>query len=364
MSGNKIAESILKSKKVTPYDYLDITDENDVISFVSTTKMEDVISKIEKSWEVTYNEKFLSHSDKNKKIFKELGYVIKGEKPTRPDVGIKGKIVREYTSKKTGNTFCLFKNANIEVPINKSYLKDATNLSFFWEKNRNKIKVGRLIRALSTHMKIALTDKLVEDFVNQFKTIYDIEKDALKKFDIASGSDIPKWYKRDNYVKGCVGQLANSCMKNVPSKYFNFYKDNEVKMLVLYSDGGKITKDKYMAETIKGRALIWENCSLGDLTVTFLDRIYTHRDSDIELFREYARSKGWYWRDNNGRFTNGKVIVESNRLKYKLGKVNFRNYPYVDTLCYIDKNTKHAHFSPSDGCDMILRRTDGSYSRG
>ena len=32
---------------------------------------------------------------------------------------------------------------------------------------------------------------------------------------------------------------------------------------------------------------------------------------------------------------------------------------------YIDKNTKHAHFSPSDGgCDMILRRTDGSYSRG
>ena len=48
MSGNKVAEAILKSKKVTPYDYLDITDENDVISFVSTTKMEDVISKIEK----------------------------------------------------------------------------------------------------------------------------------------------------------------------------------------------------------------------------------------------------------------------------------------------------------------------------
>ncbi len=140
MSGNKIAESILKSKKVTPYDYLDITDENDVISFVSTTKMEDVISKIEKSWEVTYNEKFLSHSDKNKKIFKELGYVIKGEKPTRPDVGIKGKIVREYTSKKTGNTFCLFKNANIEVPINKSYLKDATNLSL---SSSNKWRAGK-----------------------------------------------------------------------------------------------------------------------------------------------------------------------------------------------------------------------------
>lgn len=366
MGSCPIAEALLSNaiscSKQTPYNYLDITDKNDIISFVSSAKVEEVLSKTDRTWEIIFNSKFLSHSRQNNKIFKSLGYEIIGDRPIRPSIGTRGKVTTEYVSK-TGKEYSLFEFNGNKIPLNKTYIKDVTDLSFFWIKNRNNIKVGRLVRALATHLDLNVNDKSIEAFVNKFKTIYDIEKNALNKFALVKGANISKWYKRENYIDGCQGQLINSCMKNSPSSYFNFYKDNDVKLLVLHTDNGKIYRGSYKSDKIKGRALVWENAKIGDIEVTFLDRIYTHNDSDIELFREYAKSKGWFWRDNNGRFTNGEMIISSNRLTFDLKKVKFRSYPYVDTLSYVDTSKKVAYSTPQSGYSMIsLRRTNGSYN--
>lgn len=400
MESNSIANLVLSSTQDTPYDYIDITKDNDTIGFISSAKRDELLSKVEVKYTVVDDTKYLSHSEANKGLFKKLGYEAVGDRPERARVGTIGNIVKETVSKKTGNTFCLFeyfsdgrghyespyegwdahrsifdelhsarqayrsreevKRPTKKLAINKAYLRpNQSDTSFLWTKNRNNIKVGRLVRSLLMHLSVEFTDKSIEDFVNLFKSTYDLEQNALKKFSLIKSKDISKWYDKDNYIKGCTGQLYNSCMKGVPSRYFKLYKDNDVKLLVQFTDGGKLVKDKYTSETIKGRALVWEGVDIDGVgKATLVDRIYTHNDSDVELFREYAKMNGWYWKDRNGYFTNGSVVIQNNRVSYQLKKSNFRNYPYVDTFRYLDTTDNIIHTGHLK-YDATLGRTDG-----
>jgi hypothetical protein len=50
-----------------------------------------------------------------------------------------------------------------------------------------------LIRQNSDTCGIEFTDKQLEDFVNQYKSSWDILNDAFIKFDIVKGDDISYW---------------------------------------------------------------------------------------------------------------------------------------------------------------------------
>ena len=95
---------------------------------------------------------------------------------------------------------------------------------------------------------------------------------------MVQGESIAYWYNYKNYLDRS-GSLGNSCMSNVDDEYFDIYMSNSdvCKLLIL--------KSQENPNKIVGRALLW--------TLTggekYLDRIYTIKDSDIELFKDYAK---------------------------------------------------------------------------
>ena len=56
-----------------------------------------------------------------------------------------------------------------------------------------------------------------------------------------------------------------------------------------------------------------------------MDRVYTVRDSDAQLFDEYANKRGWLNEDSMGHRDFIKMIV-------KLNHWRFEEYPYMDTF--------------------------------
>jgi hypothetical protein len=108
-------------------------------------------------------------------------------------------------------------------------------------------------------------------------------------------------------------------------------------MIILYADDGEIVGDLYKATRIKGRALLWDVKYKGD-SIKFMDRIYTTNDSDVELFKEYAKIEGWWFKENqsmypDARVTNGEIITDD-RFEVVLEKPEFKYYPYMDTMCH------------------------------
>jgi hypothetical protein len=212
----------------------------------------------------------------------------------------------------------------------------------FWTKYRTDMSIGKWVRRIASTVNIlSLNDKLLEEFVNLYKSSFDGED--LLNFELVSGEDIKKYYFYKNYYK-VSGQLGKSCMRYSECQdFFDIYiKNPEVcKLLILKSDEDP-TK-------IIGRSLIWEtNKGL------YQDRIYTINDSDIFLFEEWADKNGCVYKYSN---------LETD-LEVQLGNYEYEYYPYMDTfLCY-NKNTKKLTSDediwPSKGY-YKLRDTEGGY---
>ena len=97
---------------------------------------------------------------------------------------------------------------------------------------------------------------------------------------------------------------------------------------------------KFKGKTIRGRALLWKT-DQGDM---FMDRIYYNNDSDVELFKQYSERNGWWCKnrqDSEDNFTAMKG-GEAKRPTYtvSLDKADFDEYPYVDTIAYLNKKDK------------------------
>ena len=66
-------------------------------------------------------------------------------------------------------------------------------------------------------------------------------------------------------------------------------------MVILYSDDGEIKNGKYISSRIKGRAILWD-AKINNENVKFMDRIYTTKDNDVELFKQYAEKNGYWYK--------------------------------------------------------------------
>jgi len=316
-------------------NYLDINDK-DTISFIADRKAKEILQQSEKFATFNGGSAFLKHSPVNNEIFGLLEYEPVGDKTYHPNVGEQGEVLSKSKSPKSENIYVKIKFPGGMTVVNQNSIRyvDPTKLPF--QQNRQTIRIGRGVKALLSKSDFKFTDVDIEQFVNKYKSAWDNMNDIFGKFELVSDDKISYWYSASNYAEQ-RSTLGTSCMKNVSESYFNIYVNNPEKcsLLILKSDD---------ESKIKGRALIWK---LDNPKVTFMDRIYTNNDSDIELFKQYAYKEGWYHKQHQsssndytlvgkeGNKSEGELVV---LLKNK-NEGDYDRYPYLDTLKYFNTSS-------------------------
>lgn len=228
------------------------------------------------------------------------------------------------------------------------------------EKNIFEIKIGRFIRKIFNNK---FSDKQIDDFVQEWKAIFS-ETDL--QFKILGNDYIPWAYSSINYTQ--LGQynssLMSSCMNDV--SFINFYKEvcsKNVKIIVLIN---KIDDNDIKKNHIFGRALLWE-LSNGE---KFMDRIYHVFPENHVQFENYAKENYFIYQKNGyiekgNNIVDTKIFVELNKdfdfIDYFMKYVDSgqKDFPYLDTLCYAQKNILSKE-RPESGRYLILNSTMGS----
>jgi len=339
-------------------NYVDISKVKDEVTFTVDKKAIDYFSKSDSNkWRVTIENKTLTNSNRNGRIFSMLGYPKRTGEQYQPEINTVGKIKAEIQSPYSERIFVWFESdAGQETVMDKAALVQNDESGLIWSKFRNNMKVGRLVRGILTSAGIDFAERDIETFVNKYKSQFDIVNDGFKLFELVKGDDIAKWYSYENYYS-LDSTLGNSCMRSVYHTYFNIYcKNSNCSLLVLFSDDTKMK--------IKGRALVWKTVQ-GDI---FMDRIYTNSDSDVNMFIKYSQYNGW-WRkmsqtsSSNFNVTDGN-IQKNVRYSVQLEESKFTKYPYMDSLKNINFKSKlisnNQFMIDADG---FMEYTNGSYFR-
>jgi hypothetical protein len=328
-------------------NYFDLASgKNDTLSVIPDRKAKEILEDTKEMVRFTGSGGgWLKHSDANKSIFQQLGYEPEGDAYQPNSIAI-GEVISKMTSQTSGKVWCYVKFPEGKGVYNQEKLRVVDErLKEVWSKNRQEVRIGRAIRALLTVAGENVLDKDLEVFVNQWKATVDKMNDRFQYFDVVDGEDIGHWYHYSNY-KERNGSLGSSCMSNVNSNYFDIYIKNVdvCKLIILRS----IEDDSL----IVGRALLW---TLSD-GKKFVDRIYTIQDSDVQLFRDYAKENGWYTKQYNSSSDSGRAIapdgtlVDLRTITVDIISGMYEAYPYLDTLKY---------FKPREGTLSNVRTGRG-----
>lgn len=385
ISKNKVAEKLLSLKdsdKPFNYNFISIGGTNNLVSFTPIDKVDKAISSLPTIYTVNCTRN-LTHSSSNNTIFERLGYNPNNNEywyPTNEtdDYGVpynKGHILSETKSNVSENVYVLYQciRTNRLSVVNKEALVGIENThEEIYNLNRNTLRIGRLVTHFLNVIEFDFCEKDIEVFVNLYKASYDFTKNGDKQFQIVSGDEIKKWYKNSLYSgygieNGNRGVLNNSCMGDKGEDFFDIYSKNSVcSMLILYSDNGILNSDgSYVSDKIKGRCLLWD-VDFNGKKIKMLDRIYTNYDSDIDLFKNYAIERGWYFKesqsmDPNERISNNGTdweITDNQNdgifLKVELNHRAYRNYPYMDTFCY---------WLEEDGKVFLINQRNNKFTR-
>lgn len=200
-----------------------------------------------------------------------------------------------------------------------------------WTVGRQKIKIGRLVKAVFKKENIDISEHQLEQFVSKYLALQTEDKSYFK---IVKGNNIAKWYLEDNYFGDNKDSysLGNSCMRyEFCQRFFQVYtKSENVSLLVLL--------DKETDKEV-GRALLWDNCigTNNNVKFTFMDRIYCYKTYMEDLFINYAESKGYWYKSFQGN--DPLTPLRNNRsnrfMFFKVEIVNIdpnADLPYLDTL--------------------------------
>lgn len=207
------------------------------------------------------------------------------------------------------------KNNTISCLSKRAYDKLENKDDVWTTTMRQNMNIGRFIKKIVPFD----VDRLIEDYVNEYKFCYNLSKEDLG-FKIYKGINMAKWYLSFNYSTG-GGTLHSSCMKHMKSqRRLPIYIDNpdKVKMLVVVNPENKLL----------GRALLWK---LDDpYGQVYMDRIYTAEDYIDKLFINYAKKRGYItFKDKD------KILMRVN-VKRDFGPPS--QNPYMDTFKYFIKN--------------------------
>jgi hypothetical protein len=228
------------------------------------------------------------------------------------------------------------------------------NLRYGWIENREIIKIGKLINKLFPDR---YSKKEIEYFINLFKSYMKTILSDIN-FDVVYGRKMNYWYLNDNYLKG-GGTLNRSCLrKSNKNNFVNFLSGNPklCRLLILKNSDNKLL----------GRSLMWR---IGDKT--YMDRIYTRFDEDVNLFIDLAKKKKWLYKSKQTYGdvpiidTNTNTEITSKLYMENFKKINFDGYPYMDTFQYYNPKTFTLTNDETvfyNGSDYIkLNQVDGSY---
>ena len=339
-------------------NYIDLADNKNQITFIADRKAQEILSGPE-AWQVRLSGGgYLRHSDANAEIFSSLGYTPEGTETYKPQSDEKGELVSE-TEAPSGNRYVMVKFANGTTVVNKNRVifSDTSKLPF--SQNRNPIKVGKGVQSLLKSAGVEFTPAEIEQFANKFKSEFDKFNDAFRNFELVSGDDIHHWYQYQNYLHGrAKGQLSNSCMSSASERWLQIYTQNPDVCNLL------ILKDEDQPDKIKARALVWKlEIPKG---ITYVDRIYTHDDSDLELYKQYIAQQGWYLKKRYTSSTNDTTMIAPDgsesrpaMLEVRVKDKEYGGYPYLDTLKFYSPSNG---ILSSEGGDYQLEDTGGGYS--
>ena len=341
-------------------NYIDLSDNKNQITFIADRKAQELISSPEAKKVTHVGSGHLTHSESNNEIFDGLGYTPEGSQTYHPQSNEEGVIESEYTSPTSGNVYCKVVFPGGISVINKSRLRfvDLSKLPF--SQNRNPIKVGKGVQSLLKSAGVEFTPAEIEQFTNKFKSEFDRFNDAFKNFELVSGNDIHYWYQSENYLHGrSKGQLSNSCMSSASERWLQIYTQNPDVCSLL------ILKDEDQPDKIKGRALVWKLSFPAD--TTYVDRIYTHDDSDLELFKQYIAQEGWMLKKRYTSSTDDTTMiapdgteVRPRNLEVRVKPKEYSGYPYLDTLKWYSPNS--GILSTDSSGEYQLEDTGGGYS--
>jgi len=339
-------------------NYFDILrDKNDKVSFIPDRKAQEILSDEKEQVSFSGSGGWLKHKESNSKIFEALGYEYEeGTEPHSPSSSEIGEVIKKTISETSGNTYVWvkwFRGEEIGQGVYNNNKLSLYNQKYkqVWNKNRQDVKVGKAIRALLKANSDEVVDKELEEFVNSFKAQIDKINDKFSLFDVVKGDDIVYWYDHKKYYKQS-GTLGSSCMKDGEPYYFDIYKSNPsvCQLIILKSDKND--------NKIVGRALLWK---LTDGNM-FMDRVYSINDSDVNLFREYAKDNGWYSKYYNNSTESVEAISPTGETVTNLStEIDIRSgyydgYPYMDTFKWFSTSGR---LSTENG-DYNLENTDGT----
>jgi hypothetical protein len=324
----------MESKDVdTAYNFIDISDNKDSVTFIPDKKAQE-LSKVRRGV-TTGGGHYLS--PRSSDLFKKYGFANPDQAQESIDEDTEVTIKDEFRHPRNNRMlYFVESDTGHKAIINVEHVNELENTDV-WKKGRNAIKVGRLINNL---YKIAtnteLSSKDLEDFVNSYKSKWEVVNNDFLHFDVVSGDDIKYWYEQSHY-KNQNGTLGNSCMKyDSCQQYLDIYTENPevVRLIILYDKDGSIHDNKYTSNKIIGRALLWK---LANRDVYYMDRIYTNSDSDMNLFEEFADKNGWiyYLRHKSGLSDKSK-----DEFLVKIKNKDYDYYPYMDTFYYYNGASK------------------------
>jgi hypothetical protein len=152
-------------------------------------------------------------------------------------------------------------------------------------------------------------------------------------FEIVKGEEIRATYYYKNNVENS-GSLAGSCMNKASCQdYLDIYTMNPKQISIArLMQGGKVA----------ARALVWNN--------ELFDRIYSVDNYTCDLLREYCDGAGLKNCYDTGR-----------DMEIELSRVDFSQYPYIDTFCYIDMDNSCACNYQPDGHYRQCGSQHGTY---
>lgn len=328
------------------FNFFDISKDNEnVITFTPDRIANQLIS--EKKHTVKYtggNGGWLTNNPvANANIFEQLGYIPKTKEVYAPSRNEIGEIISTIKSDKTQKVWCYVRFVGGEGVYNREKLEDFNDEKnqFIFTRNRQEIRIGRIIRALLTANNITgHTDADVEKFVNQFRATIHVMNDVFSRFRIVEGDELGFWYHRKNYLDPHRGSLGSSCQAVGNLDWLEIYIKNPetVKLLILMAEDND--------NKIVGRALLWK---LIDGS-TLMDRIYSMKDSDANIFVEYAKVNNWY-SVNGGDWDKTYVAY--------VKPIEFDQYPSVDTMNNWDPSTGKISNKSFKGSKYIVWSENG-----
>lgn len=223
---------------------------------------------------------------------------------------------------------------------------------------RTEIKVGRLIYKLFPKQLVQeyIRDNDTEDFVNQFKSFFDVSN---RRLIIVEGEDIRKYYLDRNYCYPDYGTLWKSCMRyRERQPFLDIYTKNpdKIKMLVMLSSQDGVEK-------VRARALLWDVQDLNDNNLKIMDRIYTIYDSDVFVFKKWAREHGYipkFYQNAKTQNIFGDDEEMILNLKVKLDKHVLESYPYLDTFPFYDSTNGLFYNNTNRMYHFTLIQSNGS----